>query len=70
MAQALALLHLGRAEEAASGLSSLTGQLSDAGDRRILAFVLGIARRAAGLDPTSALREALDLEAPNGPSGP
>lgn len=54
-ALAIALLRLGRAEEAASSLASLNSD-----DRQVL-FLLGLCRSAAGQDPTEALRRALDL---------
>ena len=55
VALAVALLRLGRADEAASGLASLNSD-----DRQVL-FLLGLCRAAAGQDPTAALRRALDL---------
>ncbi len=54
-ALAIALLRLGRPEEAASSLASLNSE-----DRQVL-FLLGLCRSAAGQDPTDALRRALEL---------
>jgi hypothetical protein len=55
VALALALLRLGRAEEAASGLASLNSE------DRTVQFLLGLTRTAAGLDGVAPLRRALDL---------
>ncbi len=55
VALALALLRLGRADEAASGLASLNSE------DRTVSFLLGLARGSAGLDPVAPLRRALDL---------
>lgn len=55
VALALSLLRLGRPDEAASSLASL------ASDDRHVQFLLGVARAAAGQDPTAAFRRALEI---------